>query len=115
MIGGGMRQSGVIAAAGIFALENMINRLAEDHANARRLAERLEDLPGLLLEGVPESNILFYRLKDSQPSIFLSALERSGVRALELEKGRIRMVTHYGITAEDIDDAGEAVRRALRE
>jgi threonine aldolase len=117
MVGGGMRQCGVIAAAGIFALEEMVDRLAEDHANARRLAQGLSALPGLILDpGPPETNMVFWELSDPRFTVpsFLAALERHGVRALELGKGRVRAVTHFGITARDVDAAIEAVGKTLQ-
>jgi threonine aldolase len=118
MVGGGMRQAGVLAAAGLFALEHMIERLAEDHANARRLAAGLAAIPGLRLEpAVPETNMVFWTLEEPDRPVepFLRALEQQGVRVLELGKGRLRAVPHYGITADHIDAAIEAVAGALRE
>jgi threonine aldolase len=114
MIGGGMRQAGFIAAAGIFALDRMIDRLAEDHAHARLLAAGLAAVPGIALEtALPETNIVFCSLTDGDTAGFLAALRRHGVRAGELT-GRIRMVTHYGITRSDIAATVVAVREALR-
>jgi len=115
MLGGGMRQAGVIAAAGIFALEHMIERLAEDHANARRLAAGLASIAGLHLDPPGETNMVFWRLQPglSVPS-FVAALELHGVRVLELGRGRLRAVTHYGIDAAAVDAAIEAVARVLR-
>ncbi len=119
MVGGGMRQAGVIAAAGIFALEHMIDRLAEDHANARRLAEGLFAVPGLLLDpALPETNMVFWRLQEDRGltvESFLSSLERQGVRVLELGKGRLRAVPHFGITADHIERAVDAIARAVRQ
>lgn len=114
MVGGGLRQAGVLAAAGLHALEHMVERLAEDHANARRLAEALATVPGIRLDPQPpETNIVFWSLADPDRPVagFLRDLEAEGVRALELGPGRIRAVTHYGITAGEIDRAAEAVRR----
>ncbi|HSK77827.1 MAG TPA: low-specificity L-threonine aldolase [Thermoanaerobaculia bacterium] len=119
MVGGGMRQAGVIAAAGIFALEHMIDRLAEDHANARRLADGLSSVPGLRLDpALPETNIVFWSLEEDlglAVGTFLSTLERQGVRVLELGKGRLRAVPHFGITADQIDRAIDVIARAVRQ
>ncbi len=115
MLGGSMRQAGFIAAAGIYALHEMIDRLAEDHAHARLLAEGLASVPGLVLDPpLPETNIVFWRLADPGLAVpsFLAALRRYGVRVGELG-GRLRAVTHYGIGRADIATAVEAVREVL--
>ncbi len=110
VLGGGMRQSGVIAAAGIIALERMVERLAEDHDNAQRLAKGLENIEGLSL-GVPESvrtNIVYMELSaDLSAPETAQKLERAGVRVLASGPRRLRAVTHYGITAKDVDQAVE--------
>ena len=68
MLGGGMRQAGIIAAAGIYALEHMVDRLADDHATARQLADGLRRVPGIELEQpAPPTNIVFWRLADPAP------------------------------------------------
>lgn len=116
MVGGGLRQAGVLAAAGIYALEHMVERLAEDHLNARRLAEALSTVPGIRLDPEPpQTNIVFWGLEDPELPVagFLRDLEAEGVRVLELGRGRIRAVTHYGITAEEVSQAAEAVQRAI--
>jgi threonine aldolase len=114
MLGGGMRQAGIIAAAGVYALENMVERMAEDHENARILAEGLANIPGLEvdLESVV-TNILIYRVKPEVMSAddYRAQLWDQGVRCGSIGDNKIRMVTHYGITA---DDAREAVRLAER-
>ncbi|HLJ27387.1 MAG TPA: low-specificity L-threonine aldolase [Candidatus Angelobacter sp.] len=116
MVGGGMRQAGVLAAAGIYALEHMVNRLAEDHANARLLAEKLARIPGIQIDPEPpQTNIVFWTLADQGLSskYFMYALQNHGVHVAELGKGKIRAVTHYGITAKDIECAVGAVRSVL--
>ena len=112
LVGGTMRQSGVIAAAGIVALDQMIDRLAEDHANAKRLAEGLAALPGLSINPADvQTNLVFV---DLDPAMF-SGDEFSTRLAAEgvLVGGgqRPRFVTHYGITADDIDFALAAIGR----
>lgn len=117
MLGGGLRQAGVLAAAGIYALEHMVERLAEDHVNARRLAAALAGVPGIRLDPEPpQTNISFWSLEDPDRPVagFLRDLEAEGVRALELGRGRVRAVTHDGISAADVERAAEAVSRALR-
>ena len=115
MLGGGMRQAGIIAAPGIVALETMVDRLAEDHANARTLAEGLAELPGVILDPkTVQSNIVIFGLAPSiSTSAFLGKLAADGVRANATGPQRVRMVTHYGIVAEDIQLALQACRRAL--
>jgi threonine aldolase len=115
MVGGGLRQAGVLAAAGIYALEHMVERLAEDHTHARLLADALATVPGIRLDPQPpRTNIVFWRLDDPRRPVagFLHDLEAAGVRTLELEPGRIRAVTHHGITAADVERAVQVIRQA---
>jgi len=116
MVGGGMRQVGVLAAAGIVALTKMVDRLVEDHENARRLAEGLAELPGIKID--PEkvkTNIVIFEFNHPKmtPQEFTERLKEEGVLMLPIEGKRIRAVTHYGITAEDIDKALAIMRRVL--
>ncbi|NPA90051.1 MAG: low-specificity L-threonine aldolase [Chloroflexi bacterium] len=107
VLGGGMRQAGVIAAAGIVALTQMVDRLAEDHANARRLAEGLAQIPGfeVALERV-YTNIVYVDVTTGATAAeVVQRAEEMGVRVLALGPYRIRAVTHYGITEADIDRA----------
>ena len=104
-LGGGMRQAGIIAAAGIVALETMVDRLQEDHINARLLADGIADLPDVVLD--PESiktNIIYFDMDDNavESADFLAALSTKGIQFFDTGPRRFRMVTHYGITAEDI-------------
>ncbi len=109
MVGGTMRQSGVLAAAGIVALEEMVERLAEDHANARRLARGLAAIPGLSCDAdAVETNILYYGVSGASPAAFVQGMAERGVLA-----GGNRMVTHYGITASDIDRALEVAEAVM--
>ena len=113
MLGGGMRQAGVLAAAGLCALEEMVDRLADDHRNARRLAEGLQGLPGITidLERV-ETNMVF---GDCEPPLtaaaFIDHCREAGVLLDQASMHRWRMVTHRGVTADDVDYAIDAVRR----
>jgi threonine aldolase len=116
MVGGGMRQVGVIAAAGIVALETMVERLAEDHANARRLAGGLCDIPGfsLSLDSV-QTNIVIFELTSTHVTAaeLTAGLAERGVQLLPIGGSRFRAVTHRGIEARDIDTALNATREVV--
>jgi threonine aldolase len=103
MIGGAMRQAGILAAAGLYALDHHVERLAEDHANARRLAAGLAELGFAVTE--PETNIVIFGV-DGDAGDFCAALEARGVRMGAVGPSRVRAVTHL-----DVDAAG--VQRAL--
>ena len=113
LLGGGMRQAGVLAAAGLCALDEMVDRLAEDHANARRLAEGLQGLPGVDIDlSRVETNMVF---GDCRPPLtaaaFIDRCREAGVLLDQAAPDRWRMVTHRGVSVEDVDFAVEAVRR----
>jgi threonine aldolase len=111
MVGGGMRQAGVIAAAGVVALETMIERLAEDHENARLLAAELATLPGIGLDPASvQTNIVAFDLDGWEPPDFLAALKEVGVLAVPFGPHRIRMVTHNDVSREDVETALERIR-----
>jgi threonine aldolase len=129
LVGGGMRQVGILAAAGLVALRDgpggMIERLAEDHANARRLAEGLSGLDGIVSAGdiaQPEpgpldpgrvrTNFVVFKVRGERAA-FLAALRARGVLMVEYPHGQIRAATHHGISAADIDTTVGAVRAAL--
>ena len=117
MLGGGMRQAGIIAAAGIVALEEMVDRLTEDHANARRLAEGIAVIPGLATEpDRVKTNILYVDLVDRRFSDeeFMARLEKQGVRLSHPGPGRFRMLTHYGIGKADVDMALVALHEVMQ-
>jgi threonine aldolase len=112
-----MRQAGVFAAAGIVALDSMVDRLAEDHANARRLATLLREA-GLILDPPPEeveTNILFAEIPAEimAADAFVAGLREEGVIVNPPRGRRIRLITHHDVSAGDIELAGEAVRRVL--
>jgi threonine aldolase len=119
MLGGGMRQAGIIAAAGIVALETMVDRLAEDHSNARRLAEGLASIKGITLaqNDIPTNIVMFNLSPELSVAEFVEGLERAGVK-VGLRDGRpFRAVTHRMVSSSDIDEALtriEAVCRRLR-
>lgn len=112
MLGGGMRQIGVLAAAGLVALETMVDRLAEDHAQARRLAHGLAGMPRLRLDaGKVQTNIVIFHVDREGGAAELAAgcLARK-VKIHQIGPGAIRCVTHKDVDGEDIDRALEAFR-----
>ncbi|MBX9949902.1 MAG: low-specificity L-threonine aldolase [Candidatus Obscuribacterales bacterium] len=113
LVGGAMRQAGVLAAACEVALDTMVERLQEDHDNARLLADGLKNIRQLNVEPV-ESNMVFISLKDGDASAFKETLRKEGLLVGNV-KQRIRMVTHYGINKEDIKKAVDIVNRAVQE
>src|SRR5579884_3874202 len=118
MLGGGMRQAGVIAAAGLVALEQMVERLAEDHANARRLGERLAALPGVAVDlATVQTNMVRFSVEPSglEAAEFVARLREHGVLAGARDRWTIRMVTHRHITAADVEAAAAAVRAVAAE
>ncbi len=119
VLGGGMRQAGILAAAGIVALEEMVERLAEDHANARRLAEGIAQIEGLAVDlGVVQTNILYFELISDRIDVqtFLTRLGEKGIKLLCIGGARrFRVVTHYGVEAEDIDMTLAAMREVVME
>ena len=116
MLGGGMRQAGIIAAAGIVALEQMVDRLAEDHANARLLAEGLATFPQIDIDlGTVQSDIVIFRMREGYgtPEAFARAVAERGLLIGGIGRGYVRAVTHYGIDSGDIEEALEIVRATL--
>jgi threonine aldolase len=116
-LGGGMRQAGVLAAAGIVALETMIDRLAEDHARAKLLAQGLSMFPGLVLDpGTPHTNMVFLSLGEEVPlsgTEVENKLKAQGVRVGVVSKNRFRLVTHHGIEDGDIEVAIGAFQEVI--
>jgi len=113
-LGGGMRQAGVIAAAGIVALTEMVDRLVEDHARARRLAEALaERFPGSVDPDAVRTNIVCARA-EALPASFLDDLAADGVRAGTIDQATVRLVTHHDVDDADIDRALQAIAKAGR-
>jgi threonine aldolase len=114
-MGGAMRQAGIIAAGGVFALRHHVKRLAEDHANAKRLAEGLAALPGIKLDpATVETNLVFFDLTGSLDAP--TAVERMlahGVRMGALGPRTIRAVTHLDVSAPGIERALDAARRVF--
>jgi threonine aldolase len=118
MVGGGMRQAGIIAAAGIIALTEMVERLAEDHQNARVLAEGLAELPGIQLDlDTVQTNIVIFGPQQRQPEgpSFAQVLARAGVKIGDIGGGRFRAVPHYGLSQADIHEAVKVMRKVWKE
>ncbi len=117
MLGGGMRQAGVIAAAGLVALDTMLDRLAQDHENARRLAAGLSIMPGVdCSPGKTVSNIVMFSLPSNvPPRAFVDHLRESGVKLNYPSGTRIRAVTHRMVEAVDVDWALDRMHTVLQE
>ena len=131
LVGGGMRQAGILAAAGLVALsdgpDGMINRLADDHANARRLAEALSQMDGVIAAGGTaqpgsgpldpdrvRTNFVLFRVRRDRAA-FIEALRARDVLMVEYPHGQVRAVTHYGVSAADIETTIAATEAALSE
>jgi threonine aldolase len=118
MLGGGMRQAGVLAAAGLIALENGPKRLQIDHDNAKFLANELAAIPGITLD--PKSvhtNIVIFDLKKSgwSSANFLQALAKRNVLAIPVDADKVRMVTHLDVDRAAVEKAAAAVREVVRQ
>jgi threonine aldolase len=114
MWGGAMRQAGIVAAAGLYALDHHVERLAEDHANARTLAEGLASIDGVEIDAdAVETNIVIFDVADAEALV--ARLARAGVEMSRFGPTRVRAVTHLDVDAAGIDRALVAVRDALRE
>ena len=110
--GGGMRQAGVLAAAGLVALEQMVDRLADDHEHARRLAAYAADAaPDLVDPARVETNIV--AIEGVHAARAVVELERRGVRAIAMDPATLRLVTHPDVNADDCERAGTALREVL--
>ena len=109
MFGGGMRQAGVIASAGIYALENNIERLSEDHKRARRFAEALNEMPPFSIDlDRVQSNIVFIGTGKGNTKEIIAGLSKKGVEILEIDDKTVRAVFHLHITDNDVEKAIEA-------
>lgn len=114
MLGGGMRQAGILAAAGLVALDTMVERLADDHAHARLLAQGLAALPGVELDpAMVETNIVVFEVRDRSSTDIAERLKAVGVLASVPGPRRLRMVTHHGIGRRQIEQTLERAARAL--
>ena len=116
MYGGAMRQSGILAAAGLYALEHHVHRLADDHAHAKRLADRLAQFPAVSINpAAVETNILFFDLRSPRLSApaFVTALKQEGVLLNAVGARTCRAVTHLDVSAKAIEQAADAIARVL--
>jgi threonine aldolase len=115
-MGGAMRQAGIIAAGGVFALRHHVARLAEDHVNARRLAEGLAKLPGVVLDpATVETNIVIFELDGAMDAdAVVQALLARGVRMGSMGPRTVRAVTHLDVSAAQIERTLETARAVLR-
>ncbi|MFM4723698.1 low-specificity L-threonine aldolase [Aeromonas veronii] len=112
MLGGGMRQAGILAQAGLFALEQHVTRLADDHRRAKWLAEGLAALPGIELDlSLVQSNMVFLRLHEGDPAPLLAFMKERGI--LFSGYGELRLVTHLQINDDDIEEVIDAFTEYL--
>ena len=113
MLGGGMRQAGIVAAAALYAPDHHVDRLAEDHAHARLLAEALDGVAGFRLRGGrAETNIVYFDVAGDGALAACDRLAAAGVRCIGAPSA-IRMVTHLDVTRDDVLDAIDVCRRVL--
>ena len=112
-----MRQCGIIAAAGLVALDEMLPRLGDDNRRAHELGKRLAEIPGIVLDHhTVETNIVFFAMAKDAPVDargLAGALAEQGILVHALGHDRVRMVTHYHITDDDITTAAEATARIM--
>jgi threonine aldolase len=116
LVGGGMRQAGVLAAAGLYALEHMVERLADDHDNARALADGLSEIRGLrLAQPDVQTNIVIVDVAETglDPLAFVHDLEEAGVLSSHFGGSLVRFVTHYGIDRQDVEAAVSRVHQVM--
>ena len=117
MLGGGMRQVGVIAAAGIVAVQKMVDRLAEDHTNARKLAEGLAGIPGISLrpDKVPTNIVNFESPAAISGPEFIQRMHAQGVKVTNRGGRKVRAVTNRMVSATDIDEVLARIGRLVKE
>ena len=116
MYGGAMRQSGILAAAGLYALEHHIQRLKEDHTNAKRLAARLQEIPSVTIDpSLVETNMVFFDVHSTKFSVpaFVAALKQEGVLINAVGGSTCRAVTHLDVLAKDVEQAADHISRLL--
>lgn len=116
VLGGGMRQAGIIAAAGIVALQQMVDRIAEDHKNARRLTEGIARIQGLSIDPARvQTNIIYFQVVTDRLAAkrLVAELGKRGIKLLCVGPSQLRMVTHYGISSGDIDLALAALAEVM--
>lgn len=117
LLGGGMRQAGILAAAALFALQNNVDRLAEDHQQAQTIASAIESTPGIeLAQSSIDTNIVIFDVSTTglSASEFVNRLEQAGIRTLPFSETHVRVVTHLHISADDAQVAGEEISKIAR-
>ncbi|MEX2451890.1 MAG: threonine aldolase family protein [Rhodospirillales bacterium] len=117
-LGGALRQSGMMAAAGIYALDYHVDRLVEDHANARLFAERVANLAGISVDlETVQTNMIFFDVSGAGITAhqMQAGLAKRGVRISAVSDARLRAVTHLDVSSADVEDAADAVRAVLEE
>lgn len=115
-LGGGLRQAGIVAAPGLVALEEMTERLVEDHEHTKLLAERLANIEGMTIENEVETNIVLVNIKGTNANVetFLDSMKSAGILAGSFGPYTIRFVTHYGVTKKDIETATEKIQKLVQ-
>ena len=104
MLGGGMRQAGILAAAGLYALEHNVDRLVDDHRRIARIHQAItREMPSLAVEATPDTNILYFQTVGYTAAAFVDACEERGVRTIALGPDVVRIVTHLEVTDADVD------------
>jgi threonine aldolase len=119
LLGGGMRQAGILAAAGIVALNEMIERLADDHAHARMLAEGLAQIPGIEIDlAMVQTNMVFFGITDEVPlstrALIDQLREKGNIWLGAVDSRQFRAVTHYWVGAKDVEHFLETMQNILR-
>jgi threonine aldolase len=109
-LGGGMRQTGILAAACIYALDHHVERLAEDHANAQKLASALANLAGIRVTP-PETNIIIFELTQMSAPEFVKRLKEENILAVILSQAKARMVTHLDVSTRDVEYSIKAIQK----
>lgn len=112
VVGGGMRQAGIVAAAGIYALNHHIDRLAEDHRNAARLAEGLSRISAIDVDFPDnQTNMVFFSMDSARAPEFTEFMKANGILVMAMKKGLFRLVVHLDISEKDIDIAIGRIQR----
>jgi len=112
-LGGAMRQAGVLAAAGLYALDHHVDRMAEDHANARLFAERIADIPGIQVAGPIETNIVLFESERMTADDLIATLAAKGLRLDVIDTHTLRAVTHLDVDRTQVEEAAAAVAEAV--
>ena len=117
MLGGGMRQVGVLAAAGLISLEKLTGRLADDHARAKKLFDGLKQAKGLIMDPAPSSNMVFFDIKEGvalTDAQIIEEIKQRGVLVDWADKRRFRLVTHYWVDDAGVEQAIKAIAEVLK-